>query len=262
MALVITPGYLRPEGPGFVPSRDLRRFVEETTITNFGPDNLGGAALGGVNSSTDPPATASRTRNMLWFRRGEGKLYTWDLSANYTDHTQASGGYWYQVSDRHETLIMVDSSRPSRAYTPIPFLLLSSNVTNTRGVARLLPTVSYENVFDHSSIAIWQEDLLGATDDTVDSRARTIKRGALHGYCWVTVDSGASGPSFGSRDATRMGQDFSATPVGPFSLTPTGTPYAATSPTHGVIVTSTASTSVAQVVQVFLWPTGLRQAHS
>jgi hypothetical protein len=259
MALEITPGILRPEGPGFVPSRDLTKFVQTTDISNFGADAFGGS-IGGIVSQTDAPATASRTRNMLWFRRGEGKVYTWDLSANYTDHTQASGGYWYQVSDRHETLLMVDSSRPTQTYTALPFLLLSSNVTNTRGVARLLPTVSPELAFNHSSISIWQEDLFGSTDDTTESRARTIRRGAVHGYCFVTIDSGSSGPCYGARVPVRMTDDFNN--VGPFSLTPTATPYAATDGTHGIIVTSAASTSVAQVMQVFLWPHATRQAFS
>lgn len=93
MTLEITPGPIPKDGTKLPdPETVLTQFVERTKVANFGHDEFTGVAAGNttddgtelhgaspyVVSQTEPPRL--KKRGMLWFHRGEGRLYLWQTA--------------------------------------------------------------------------------------------------------------------------------------------------------------------------------------
>lgn len=96
MGLLVTPGPLPvQDGQRLHVEPQLTAFVNGTNVANIGRREFEGSIIDLVTSATEPPATADRTRSTLWFKRGEGVLYKWELNA-----TGATGGRWLAISTR------------------------------------------------------------------------------------------------------------------------------------------------------------------
>lgn len=105
MALEITPGpFDASDGDRIKPEEVITPFVSGTEITSFGLPELKELRNLPV-SSTNPPDLADRTRGTLWFRRGEGRLYKWDIIPS-----GATDGRWVCMSDRKDVLVRYSGS--------------------------------------------------------------------------------------------------------------------------------------------------------
>lgn len=118
MPLKITPGDLPKDGEGLGPNPGtvLEAFVENTVIENIDAENFVERAGSFYVSGTDPPGT--RAPGMLWFARGDGRLYMWHTqmpsaastaTVNLVGGSPASlswarnnleAGHWMPLSDR------------------------------------------------------------------------------------------------------------------------------------------------------------------
>lgn len=100
MALIVRPGPLpTQDGERLAVETELQAFVNGTVVTNIGRAQIQNSeVLEFVSSQTDAPDTPGR--GTLWFKRGEGRLYTWHLNP-----TGATGGRWIAISDRRERLV-------------------------------------------------------------------------------------------------------------------------------------------------------------
>lgn len=109
MALIITPGPISDDGTTIEVESELTNFVNNTMVTNFDITNWEGAPISFVISSTDAPATESRTRGTMWFERGRGRLRQWFYTLNIdgTDNSEALG-MWRDISDSKEMPVRVE----------------------------------------------------------------------------------------------------------------------------------------------------------
>lgn len=134
MTLEITPRWIPKDGPGFRPERDLRRFVENVDISGFGASNFE-SNLSFVTAQTEEPSGA--TRGSLWFKRGDGRLYIYDMDF-YGPHSYDSAytgtGLWVALSDRKEVLVRLYTSDNATLtitpYWPSVFSAFASASTN------------------------------------------------------------------------------------------------------------------------------------
>lgn len=102
MALTVVPGPLPVEdGERLHVERDLAAFVNGTDVSNIGrPQVRNTDTLDFVTSATDPPEENERGRSTIWFQRGEGKFWSWQI-----DPTGPTSARWVQISDRREKLV-------------------------------------------------------------------------------------------------------------------------------------------------------------
>lgn len=105
MTIEITPGPLPDDGTRINIESVLSAFVSGTQIVNFGVDDFSGGDINFVVSATDPPATDSRTRATLWYKRGEGRLYKWEIFPFPTGTSGTTDGAWLAMSDRRDVLV-------------------------------------------------------------------------------------------------------------------------------------------------------------
>lgn len=105
MALVVVPGPVPDDGTRINVDRDLDNFINNTVVRNFGPAQfVGNEDVNFVVSSTEPPATSTRTTPVLWFKRGEGVLYFWDAQ-----QASESLAEWVAISNRKEMVVRIQS---------------------------------------------------------------------------------------------------------------------------------------------------------
>jgi hypothetical protein len=104
MALGIDSGTLPVDGTSVDPAAFLETWISSVNIYNFGAAQFKGAPLNFVYTSTDPPALADRQPGMLWFKRGEGRLYVWDYSdaPSAPSSANTSDINWMSLSDRRD----------------------------------------------------------------------------------------------------------------------------------------------------------------
>lgn len=203
----VTPGYLRPEGPGFRGS-DVKRFVESTFLTNFSSDELS-SALSFVVSSTEPPATSSRTIATLWFARGEGRLRKWDNSwAISAPSGPTDSAFWVAISDRREmvarwTQFNQDSPGLPRYDPCFSIHIFSSTVTNSFGVERVVMPIAIANTFVPARFAAVSPYTVTGTDDDYFTIVDI-------GYCTARPATNATGPSFGVATEDSYGLVYSS----------------------------------------------------
>lgn len=99
MAITITQGPLPADGSLVDPSIFLAAWINGTTVVNLPGGAFVGGSLQFVVSSTDVPALAERTVGLLWFARGEGRLYKWDRPDLPSGLTYSNAD-WIPLSDR------------------------------------------------------------------------------------------------------------------------------------------------------------------
>jgi len=249
MALVVTPGFLRAEGPGFKPDRDLKKFVQTTHIAGLSAEEFG-TELNFTYSQTDAPATLLRDPGTLWFRRGEGHLYMWDTAwhgvAELSIDTQYSGqGMWVSVSDRKE---FINRNRSFAAFTTERDIrngaMLASGDTGSRGHPR-------QDVSHTGRSGDIRSALFGGLSDGFDASYVTISAGATAykyerlvdvGYGQIFALPGQQAPGAGCFDSTAWtGVVFSSAP------------YASTRQYFAHVTESVASTAIGTRYRAFIF---------
>lgn len=103
------------------PSTFLAAWINGTTVYELGPAEFKGGTLQFVVSSTDPPALADRFPGMLWFKRGEGRLFIWDYTDDPCGPSSANTNdvNWMSLSDRRDIWIQtVDAGPPGSIFFP------------------------------------------------------------------------------------------------------------------------------------------------
>lgn len=122
MALKITPGTLPADGKRIRPQTELAAFVNGTVLTNFEDANFAGGMVSVINSSTDAPATADRSRSTLWFERGAGRMMKWTPLPTPTESISwpTSEFRFVQISGSKRTnlVYMLDSAEPGVVVQP------------------------------------------------------------------------------------------------------------------------------------------------
>lgn len=103
MGLLVTPGPLPVnDGQRLHVEPQLTAFVNGTNVANLGRREFEGGVVDLVTATTEAPPSNERTRSTLWFKRGEGVLYKWELNP-----TGATGGRWLAMSTRREKLVHI-----------------------------------------------------------------------------------------------------------------------------------------------------------
>lgn len=201
MALTVTPGTLRAEGPGFIPDTHYKAFIEGTDITGFGPEQFdrdSNNAIHFIWSSSEPPATSARSRSLMWFNRTDGHLYVWDSAWNSCDVTEPLG-YWLSASDRKDILVRYHYTDPVGQLGLFPYGLLSlgplgsadSNVVDQHGgMRRFVPQGNFLG-------PRWFKCLLNVTNWSLAGGSEAMVPACELGFIWGGVHSNSSGPSFG-----------------------------------------------------------------
>lgn len=100
MSLTITPGPLPNNGDSVDASVFLERFVEETVIAGLDQTAFKDGGISFVQSQTDAPANPDP--GWLWFKRGEGVLYAYQIANIGADPSGLSDADWVAVGGRRE----------------------------------------------------------------------------------------------------------------------------------------------------------------
>jgi hypothetical protein len=107
----IVPGNLPPDQTRIKFAEVLAEFVRTTEVTDFADENFISNTAATVVTMSEAPATSSRYRGMLWFKRGEGALYTWVVvpqpSAFFAPSVTSSGteALWVRISDGRDQIV-------------------------------------------------------------------------------------------------------------------------------------------------------------
>jgi hypothetical protein len=204
MTLEITPGTLRNEGPGFIPQTHFKGFIETTDVVNFGPEQFErdtNNAIHFIFSATDPPATNSRSRSLLWYRRGDGRMYAWDNAWQDTN-ASLSVGLWVAVSDRKDLVVRRTDGNtwpnddgyhhsPFSLYMPQGHSSCNTNETNQHGgVPRFVPHVS------QTGLMRWNKFFVLDTNASMAYSDEDFQVMTELGYCWAGIHTNSSGPGF------------------------------------------------------------------
>lgn len=101
MALQITQGTLPADGAEVDPATFLETWIGGVNVWNFPPGVFKGGTLQFVWCQSEAPRADERFAGLLWFKRGEGRLYMWDQPDLPSTLTFADAG-WVALSDRKE----------------------------------------------------------------------------------------------------------------------------------------------------------------
>lgn len=104
MAFTVVQGPLVNDHVSINPSTFLENWISGTSVFGLGSGAFKGNTLQFVVSSTDPPPLNERNPGMLWFKRGEGRLYVWNqfnLPSGPSD-TASDVVNWLALSDRRD----------------------------------------------------------------------------------------------------------------------------------------------------------------
>jgi hypothetical protein len=126
----ITQGPLPPDGSIVDPGVFLEAWIAGTQVYDLPAGAFKGGQLQFVWSQSEAPALADRYIGLLWFKRGEGRLYQWDSPDLPSNPTFSDVG-WIALSDRRE--IWCRAACPVALGAPCSFLY-----TNYSGAADLI----------------------------------------------------------------------------------------------------------------------------
>jgi hypothetical protein len=103
VTLKVVPGSLPADGSRINIQDTLDTFIGGTRIHDFRVQNFASSAMSFVLSTTEAPTTNQLHRGLLWFKRGEGRMYRW------TPRPVESGatGAWVSCSVRKEMLVQM-----------------------------------------------------------------------------------------------------------------------------------------------------------
>lgn len=183
------------------PSTFLEAWIAGTTVWDFGPETFVGGTLQFVISQTEAPAASIRHQGMLWFKRGEGRLYMWD-KPDLPSGLTFSDTDWVAVSDRREMWVYVIGNAPKGA--PLTFRDQPATATQTE-TAGFITATSQQGPFDNPVRPIWVMDTAsngsGATNKFTEvifiamdtATSGTLIRAVELGFCDGLFISGATG---------------------------------------------------------------------
>jgi len=125
--MIINQGPLPSDGQTVDPATFLEAWIAGTEIYDLGAAQFSGGTLQFVYSQTEPPAAADRFNGMMWFARGEGRLYMWD-QPDLPSALTFSDQNWIALSDRKEIWCWATHEIPKGA--PVSFV----STTNSEAV--------------------------------------------------------------------------------------------------------------------------------
>jgi hypothetical protein len=107
MPLTVIQGPLPFDGEVIHPDVDLENWINQSEIFGL---TLGAFIDTPLNTrvfsvaTTEPPPTQDRLPGVLWFKRGEGRLYKWDKPDTPSGLTFADAN-WISISDRRDMFV-------------------------------------------------------------------------------------------------------------------------------------------------------------
>lgn len=130
MALTIVQGPLPDNFTPVDPSYFLEAWIAGTTVFQLGPGAFKGGQLQFVVSASVAPDLNHRTPGMLWFKRGNGRLYIWDWYEQPSSISNGSAAVvdWLSISDRKDIWGRAVESMPLG--TPFYWAAGATNVTH------------------------------------------------------------------------------------------------------------------------------------
>ena len=132
MSLSVTSGPLPQNGSLVHTDADLENWVNGTTVYSLPGGAFKGGGLTFVVSSTDAPATAERTGGMLWFQRGTGLLFVWDVVGLLSNSTSTNGSVpltqqdWIAIGGRKDIWVATIKSTVPQG---VPLFSIQDNWT-------------------------------------------------------------------------------------------------------------------------------------
>jgi hypothetical protein len=199
--MIITQGPLPADGTRIDPSVELEAWISGSEIFDLGVDAFKGGTLQFIYSTTDAPATDVRHVGMLWFKRGEGRLYIWDQPDPLGVITTTKD--WICLSDRREIWVRNCGVNVAPKGTPLTYLQTTTDaplfyqaVVDPNdpdcGYRLVWPTWPYNG--DSSNTLPHCAEWVMIASESADSGV--VLRAVEQGFCWARMeasDSGAAG---------------------------------------------------------------------
>lgn len=132
--LTVIHGPLPQDGDVIHPDVDLESWISQSEIFGL---SLGAFVDTPLNSrafvfaGTEPPPTQDRIPGVLWFKRGEGRLYKWDRPDSPSTLTYADVN-WVSISDRRDYFF-----RAAHAITAGQYLQFMESPSETQMLATM-----------------------------------------------------------------------------------------------------------------------------
>jgi len=129
MAWTVSHGPLPSDGASVDPAVDLEAWIAGTQVFGLDYASFRGGTLQFVYSMSEAPATSARFPSMLWFKRGEGRLYIADQNnlPSGASSAEARVRNWISISDRKD--IWLQAVEPIEVGCPIQLAFSDSNVS-------------------------------------------------------------------------------------------------------------------------------------
>lgn len=201
---------LPQDGTTVDPSTFLEAWIAGADVWNFDLGAFDNSDLQLVYSATLAPATSMRTAGMLWFQRGDGRLYLWDVVDPSSSYYSGLRG-WIALSDRRELWVnaalspvvlgsplspqissaastvgqeMIVTNEPL-TYSP------NGNPTSDLGYRPIWSMWPWDNASLVNAYTPYPSIMLCVAVDSATTAAPF--RAVEHGFCTVYMTSGESG---------------------------------------------------------------------
>jgi hypothetical protein len=184
MSLTFNQGPLPNNFTPVDPSSFLEAWIAGTTVFGLGPGAFKGSQLQFVTSDSVAPDLNHRTPGMLWFKRGDGRLYIWDKYDLPSSDSNGSATVvdWLSISDRKDIWGRAVEAMPRG--TPFYWAAGATNLTHFFSATGA--SMAWDPFFGR---ILWSLSAFGL--------ASTAPTGAKTGMCsamnFVALDTTASG---------------------------------------------------------------------
>lgn len=183
----IIQGPLPLDGTSVNPAEFLETWISGTSVYNFGPTQFKGGSLQFVYSNTEPPPLDTRFPGMLWFKRGEGRLYSWDYSDDPCGPSSANTGdiNWISLSDRRDVWLQsIESAPPGSQFFPA--------ATPSGPYFNMLQPTGISYSYDpYNGRVVWAVSLFATSSCGTD-----IRGNMTGGISWIALETTVSGAKF------------------------------------------------------------------
>lgn len=192
MALTITQGPLPDNGTRVDPSSFLEDWISQTLVFGLDAGSFKGGTLNFIASSTDPPSIAERNRGLMWFKRGEGRLFVYDDPCS-PSNAAADLTNFISISDRRD--IWVKALDPESVIPGQNLQIAQSGVSLTE----IKP--SFAGGFpEHPPFRVhWAVTAFNSRGHTGNDNNTSNNR--LTEMCFVALESAGSGTLFRAVEA-------------------------------------------------------------
>jgi hypothetical protein len=139
MPFTVVQGPLVNDHVSVNPSNFLEAWISGTQVYGLDEGAFKGGTLSFVISTTDEPDLNHRFPGMLWFKRGEGRLYIWDQADAPSGPSDATANNvnWLSLSDRRDMWAFTVEAVPPG--TPLYFSYFTTPQSGT-GADLFVPT--------------------------------------------------------------------------------------------------------------------------